>query len=297
MENNTTFEKTFSILEQTGTNWSVEKLPLVTECGKTTGSFGIFRSDTGGWISTFKDSYEPMQNSTLVELLVQATEMVGLEITNGGLLRNGGRVYYQMELPDKFVGKSNVKRNLTALNSHDGSSCIGFGSTNTVVICNNTFNRAHREIEKVKHTINSLERVKMLADNLKTTLISDQKMFMNFEAMSAQPIRDEMVEKLIRKLFETDSSEKLSNLSTRKKNQIETFAGSLDTEIKLEGRTVWGLFNAVTRYTNHEAAPKDEEKKTDYLIYGTGAKLNNLAYNELIKWIDANTAELVEVMA
>lgn len=297
MENNTTFEKTFSILEQTGTNWSVEKLPLVTKCGKKTGSYGIFRSDNGTWLSTFRESYEPMQNSTLVELLVQATEIVGLEITNGGLLRNGGRVYYQMQLPDKFVGKSNVKRNLTALNSHDGSSCIGFGSTNTVVICNNTFNRAHREIEKVKHTINSLERVKMLADNLKTTLISDQKMFMNFEAMAAQPIRDEMVEKLIRKLFETDSSEKLSNLSTRKKHQIETFAESLDTEIKLEGRTVWGLFNAVTRYTNHEAAPKDEDKKTDYLIYGTGAKLNNLAYNELIKYIDANTAELVEVMA
>jgi len=290
---NSIAEKTFSILESTQTNWSVEKLPLVTECGKTTESFGMFRSDSGAWLSTFKGSYQPMQNADLVELLVQATDMLDLDVSNGGVLRNGARVFYQMALPDMYVGKSNVKRNITALNSHDGSACIGFGSSNTVVVCNNTFNRVHREIDKVKHTVNSYERVKAIADNLRETIQRDLLMFETFQKMADVPMRDEMVERLVKKLFGAEAKQELSEISTRKKNQIAVFADGLNTEIQLEGKTVWGLFNAVTRYTNHFGAPKDNQAKTDYLMYGTGAKLNGIAFDELMRWVEKNTTEYV----
>lgn len=288
-------EKTFAILESTKTNWNVDKLPLVTQCGKTTESYGLFRSDNSQWLATFKDSYQPMQNAALVELLVQATELLGLEVTNGGTLRSGARVFYQMELPQMYIGKSNVKRNITALNSHDGSSCIGFGSTNTVVICNNTFNRAHREMEKVKHTLNSYDRVREIAEQLRNSLTADQLMFDNFKRMADVEMKDEMVERVIRKLFNADAKGKVDDISTRKQNQIVAFADSLNKEIQLEGKTIWGLFNAVTRYTNHVAAPKGEENKLDYLMFGTGARLNNLAFNELMFYVEQNTAEYVMV--
>jgi len=284
-------EKTFAILEKTKTNWSVNKLPLVTECGKTTESFGLFRSDNDKWIATFKDSYSVMQNATLLELLIEATEQVGLEITKGGTLKDGGRIYYQAALPDEYIGKSAVKRYVSALNSHDGSSAIAFGSTNTVVICNNTFNYVHREMDKVKHTINAHDRVKVLVDNLRQTIAKDLLMMENFKRMADLPMRDEVVEKLVSKLFNAKGTEKLSDLSTRSKNQIVQFSNDLQTEINLEGKTIWGLFNAVTRYTNHSAAPKGDERKMEYLTYGTGAKLSSLAYNELIEYVAKNTTQ------
>jgi hypothetical protein len=45
-------------------------------------------------------------------------------------------------LPAEIIGRSEVKRWLTCLNSHDGSTSVGFGSSNTVVVCQNTFFRA-----------------------------------------------------------------------------------------------------------------------------------------------------------
>jgi phage/plasmid-like protein (TIGR03299 family) len=287
------FEKVFEILENTGTNWSAEKINLVTPCGKSTGSYGMFRSDNGEWLGTVKERYEPYQNSKLVETLVDACDSINLNLKKGGTLKNGSKVFYQIDLPMEYVGKSNVKRYITALNSHDGSTSIAFGSTNTVIVCQNTFFRAYREMEKVKHTINSHSRIEEMANNLKMTLSYDEKLFEQFKRMADIEMNDSIVQTLVNKLWKVDIQKNIDSLSTRSKNQIQTFANNLQTEIQLEGKTIWGLFNAVTRYTNHESAPKDELKKNDYLMNGSGATLSNLAFDTLLQYVENNSHEYV----
>lgn len=293
METKSKFEKTLNILEATNTNWKAEKLPLISECGKSTGSFGMFRSDNSEWLGTIKGRYTPYQNHTLVELLLDATEMLNLDVTNGGILKDGAKVFYQIELPDEFIGKSSIKRQITALNSHDGSSSIGFGSSNKVVVCQNTFFMAHRELEKVRHTESAHDRVYAMAMNLKDTISKDLLLMENFKRMADMPMTDEIVQRLVKSLFKVDVDKQLNDVSTRTKNTIEVFAGNLNTEIQLEGKTIWGLFNAVTRYTNHEASPRDAVKKNEFLMQGNGATLSNMAYNELLKWVTKNTADYV----
>lgn len=291
----TTFEKVFETLEATGTNWTAQKLPLISVCGKDTGSFGMFRSDNSQWLGTVKERYEPMQNSRLLELLVDATGMLNLDVTNGGVLRQGSKIYYQMQLQDEFVGKSAIKRHITAINSHDGSSSIAFGSTNTVVVCQNTFYKVHREMEKVKHTISADGRVEAMAANLKRTINSDILMMDDFKRMADLEMKDEIVERVIRNMFSIDPSKQQTEVSSRKFNQVNEFAGALKTEIELEGKTIWGLFNAVTRYTNHIAAPAEAEKKMDYLMNGAGAKASNTVFDDLVKWVDEHTQRYVNV--
>lgn len=295
MKNQNIFEKTFKVLESTGTNYSVEKIQLTTACGKTTGSFGNFRSDNGEWLGTTKERYTPFQNSQLVEQLLQATEILNLDVTNGGTLKNGARVFYQIALPELYIGKSSIKRNISAINSHDGSTAISFGSTNVVVVCQNTFFKAHREMEKVKHTESAHGRVEAMAKNLSETIKSDLLLMENFSRMADIELKDEMVERLVSKLFKVDMSKAEKDASTRTKNNILTFADNLNTEIKLEGKTLWGLFNAVTRYTNHEAAPKEESKKMDYLMNGTGFKLSNMAFDEVMQWVNKNQHHYVTI--
>ena len=55
-------EKTFNLLEATGLNWTVNKLPLYSKDGLTTESFGIFRNDNNNWLGTVGKRYEEMQN-------------------------------------------------------------------------------------------------------------------------------------------------------------------------------------------------------------------------------------------
>lgn len=293
----TTQERVFDILEATQTNWSVKKLPLVSAVdGLPTDSYGLFRTDNNKWLGTVKERYEPMQNSNLLELLVDATDMLNLEIKKGGILGNGSKVFYQMELPDEYIGNSGVKRYITANNSHDGTHSIGFGTTNTVIVCSNTFHRSYKDLARVKHTTNSLMKVKELADNLRLTLSFEQKTMEDFKRMSDLSINDELVERVIKKLFPpTNETEKLDDLSTKTKNKLVLFADNLKTEMNLQGGTVWGLFNAVTRYTNHTAAPTKEESKLNYLMNGGGYRMSNLAFNELMDYVESKTADKILV--
>jgi phage/plasmid-like protein (TIGR03299 family) len=284
-----TEKKAFDLLEASGLNWSVTKESLQTADGRKTNSFGIFRNDNQKWLGTVGNNYKPFQNSDLAMTIVSASKSINIETNSGGELGAGKKVYLQAQLPDEFIGKSAIKRYITALNSHDGTTAIAFGSSSTVVICQNTFFRAYGELEKFRHTSSAKERIENAIKNLRTTLNLDNAMFTNFKRMADLPLKDEAIERVIRKIFNTELSTEKTKISTRKENQIKSFAGALEKEIQLEGRTLWGLFNAVTRYTNHISAPTDKNERLDYLMDGGGYKLSNMGFDEIMAYVEENT--------
>ena len=289
----TTQEKTFNLLEATGLNWTVNKEQLFTAEGIKTESYGIIRNDSNEWLGTVGKKYVPMQNWELAENIIEATEGVGLSTTRGGELKGGGKIYLQAELPNEFIGRSDVKRYITALNSHDGSSSIGFGSSSTVVVCQNTFFQAYKGLDKFRHFSSANGRIKDAISDLRKALELDQSLMDNFKRMADMEMKDEVVERVIRKVFAVDPSSPQKEHSTRKVNQINAFASALNKEIQLEGKTIWGLFNGVTRYTNHIAAPSNVQEKNDYLMTGGGYKMANTAYETIMSWILENTSEYV----
>jgi phage/plasmid-like protein (TIGR03299 family) len=291
METNQLFEKTFKILDETGTNFNVSKEQFYFPNGHIAdGYYGIMRSDNNKCLGSVGKRYTVYQNSQLVEHLIQATELLNLDVTNGGILKNGAYVFYQMELPTEFIGKSNIKRQITALNTHDGSKSIGFGSSNTVVVCQNTFHKAYRDMTKAKHTFNVNEKVNELANGIKNTIEQDLLLMDSFKRMADVELKDEMIERVINKIFNVNKNDHQSEISTNKKNKIVSFANALETEINLEGKTIWGLFNAVTRYTNHVDGPKRKDDLNEYLMNGQGYQISNLCYDELMKFIEKNTS-------
>lgn len=293
------FERTMNLLESTGLNWEVKKEPLFHGTGKETDFYGIFKYDQADYrtpskcFGTVKDRYRPFQNWELADTIVRATDGIGIVTNKGGQLSGGSKVFLQAELPDEYVGKSDVKRWVTVLNSHDGSSSIGFGSTNMVVVCQNTFHRAFKDTQKFRHTESAKERIETAVRQFQQTIAEDKRMFDTFKRMSELRPDESIVQAVINKLFSVDvNNTKRDDISTRKVNQLQQFAQAYNTERDLEGDTVWGLFNAVTRYTNHIAAP-DNHRKNEYLMTGTGFDLNNTAYDTIVKWLDERTAKTV----
>lgn len=286
--------KTIELLNATGLNWEVQKEQFVHPSGLVTDHYGIFRYDLGEvapttCLGSVKGRYEIMQNFELAETIIAATESLNINTNRGGQLQDGRKVYLQAQLPDAYIGKSNVKRYITALNSHDGSSSIGFGSSNQVVVCKNTFHAALNECTKFRHTQSASARIDAAIADFRQTIAADEKMFKAFEVMASKDVNENIVKKVIESIFSVETKSKQNEVSTRKKNQIEQFAQAYAIEKDLEGDTLWGLFNAVTRYTNHMAAPSDAEKKENYLMAGTGHKINNTAYNTIMRWIEENT--------
>ncbi len=282
-------EKVFQVLEATGLNWTVNKKELVSVDGLNTESFGMFRNDNNQWLGTVGKRYEPYQNHKLVSNMVDITSAVDLDVTRGGVLAKGKKVFLQAKLPDDVVGNSGIKRWLTTTNSHDGTSAITLGYSNMVIACSNSFHAASKGSNRYRHTINAESNIQENVKQIKMTLANEMKLIETFKAMQSTDIKDEAIDKTVRALFTIGLDTNQDDISTRKRNQVETFSNNLVTEINTHGKTMWSLFNAVTRYTNHEASPINDDAKNNYLMNGGGFKLNNIGYNEIMKFVDANT--------
>ena len=272
-------ERIFNLLDKTNLNWEVSKEPLFAGDGTPTSSYGVFKKISRQHLGTIGERYEVYQNWQMAEALLTASNEVGVTFDRGGQLNNGKKVFLQAELPSTYIGRSDVKRYITALNSHDGSSSIGFGSSSVVVVCTNTFHKAYGELNKFRHTSSAPERITKMANDLNSVILQDEIMMNNFKAMAGTNLREELIERVIKKIFAVEANTLQKGISANKKNRIESFANALHTEIGLEGANVWGLFNAVTRYTNHVSAPVNG--KNEYLMTGGGYKMSNLTYDML----------------
>tara|TARA_R100000951_G_scaffold79380_1_gene67357 strand:+ start:545 stop:1519 length:975 start_codon:yes stop_codon:yes gene_type:complete len=306
IQNNVTMEdneilkrgnKVLDLLTSTNTNWSVLDKPLFAkdEDGYlNTESRGLFRSDNKANLGVVGSRYEVMQNSVLAETMVDLQSQFGGQI-GGGTLVGGRKVHYQLSLDDARVGdyKNNgIKRYISCLNSHDGSSSIGFGSTNEVVVCQNTFYMAMRDLSKFRHTASAKDRLEQAIISFEKALSGEAKIIENYNRMASSEANEQILEKVINKLF-TLKRDKDGKIPTRTMNSVQTFGKAYNIEKEQKGgESLWTLFNAVTRYTNHM---EKKEKDLNYLMVGGGYKKNLMAYNTLVQWMENPTKTSIMV--
>ncbi len=288
----TTFEQTFALLEKTGLNWTVNKLPLYGPDGQQTSSYGIFRNETNQHLGTVGPRYVPLQNHELAETIIDACEGVGIQATKGGVFNDGRKVYLQAALPDVVIDRSPLKRFITGINSHDGSTAIAFGSTNTNIICMNTFHMAYKDgaMTKYRHGASALERIKTAMMQIKATMAGDQLLMDNFSRMADAKLTEEATQAILTTIFKRGFGlDPKDELSTRRRNQLIGLNNSIERELADQGATLWGLFNGITRYTNHVAAPSGQ--KDEYVMDGAGYDLNLVGFDAIMAWVEKNTAK------
>ena len=273
--------QTFELLERTATNWTVNKLPLVSQEGLTTESYGMFRNDNNIWLGTIGKQYLPIQNFEIAEILIATTD----EISNkhrGGLLSDGRKVFYQTELEPVFIDKDEVKRFLTILNSHDGSSSIGFGFSNTVVICQNTFYKVMKDVQRFRHSTSARERLEIAKKQVRELLLAENEVVEIYNKMADKKVTNNAIKLVVADLFDfkpEDFENPIEDFSKRKVNDIAKFKEVMDSCFAKHGETLWGLFNSVTYKTNYVDAK--ENKKLENVMIGSGYKKNNSAFKIL----------------
>jgi len=261
-DNDRLINLTLDLCNKHGLSWSVEREKLISPSGRETTSFGLFRSDNGAHLSTMSGRYVPCDNFELAKMLVFASQSISdlnVEDTNGGSFKNGQKVYFQIPLPNAEIGHANVTRNLTALNSHDGTTGVALGTTQTVVSCQNSFYTAYRgaEMKRVGHNSNMYDRLKELVLQIEQTIANDQKNIETFKRMTEIVPTYAAVDAMKELVFALPTEEDDKEISTRKSNLLKKFDRCLEIEFSEQGGTMWGLFNAVTRYkSRNEGFPR-----------------------------------------
>jgi hypothetical protein len=135
---------------------------------------------------------------------------------------------------------------------------------------------AMKDLSKFRHTMSASQRLKFAVDEFEKALVLDDNLMLTYKAMNRVPLDQTMMESVMNKIFKVDMNSKASDNSTRKKNQINDFGKALSHELGAKGNTLWGLFNAVTYYTNHI-----DNKGEENLMTGSGYKKNLIAFKTI----------------
>lgn len=309
METITKEEVIFEVLQATGLNWTVKKERLTTENGLILPDiYAVIRSDNRDYLGTVGDRYEFLQNHEMIEIAYESGKEVfdsELELVHpwnnaqtlgsfgnmgGGSLKNGSRVFIQLELPELNIGRSGVKRFITVTNSHDGSSSLGFGTSNQVICCQNTFNIANKDVSKFRHTASMQQRIDEAVNSLRKVLQFEDKQMEVFEKAANRSFDKSHIQDIVKSVFGKSLETKKGDVSTRTQNNLAQLASDISTSINEQGETLWALFNGVTRYTNHSTNAKDKDFS---LMFGTDSDVNQRAFETMLGWL--KESELVTV--
>lgn len=277
------------LLETFGLNWKVQKEGLFLPDGSPTNFYGIVRQDNKACFTTCKESYTPFQNSELAELLIRLSEKTGFNIHKGGMFNGGGKVYLQLESPNKIkgIGENSdvVNGYLTGLNGHDGTTSLKWGETNITISCQNTFMSARKELKNsARHTQGIHQQVEISIRELTNVITEEKSLFDTFIKLSEIPATKEGIARIVKQTTGADINKNRSvlaqELSGYSLNRTDELLASISKEMKQKGNTMWGLMSGVTQYTSHVMpTPKRENARLESLYTGSGYSVNNEAFS------------------
>ena len=303
MNNN---EIVFETLEATGLNWTASKQELYTAKGIVVpDKFAVERSDNNTILGVVGNRYEFLQNKEAAHMIVEsandsfnpqanfhhpwdnASSLGSFGNIGGGSIGDGSGIFLQLELPSKYIGKSDVLRYITLTNKHDGSGSVGYGSTNQTVCCENTFAMANRFLSKFRHSASLQQRLDEAMRLFQQAMNYENSQLEVFENAANTRLEKNHIQDIVMSVFKVDVNKTRSDVSTRTQNNMKQFSNDIETSINEQGETLWALFNAVTRYTNHSTNRKD---KTESLLFGTDAAISSRAYNTMLGWLNLEVA-------
>lgn len=265
--------KAEELLNQFGLNWKVDKKPLTFLDGgiqQPTDFFGVVRTDNNDCFGTFKDSYETFQNQELAELVMSIADVIGQPISSGKEFKGGRKVLLQIELEDTKVGDDTISRKATAINSHDGSTSLRWGTTGITLSCANQFSAISKELQNsVRHTRNMRDAISRSLAILENMEKADKTLFEVFARMTDFKVTQKQVNETINFVTGVDvnmgETRAREQYSTRKLNQTQDLVQSVVKEMSYKGQTLWGLFSGVTHYTTHKGGTERNREESKYV--------------------------------
>lgn len=271
------------LLLTTDLAWSVEKQELFAKGSEgqslKTNHVALIRTDTNAILGVHKIGYEVCQNQRMAEQVLALSQYSGAPVHSAGFLREGRKVYIQLKTENLNLGNDRIEGYLTAVNSFDGSTLLGFGNSTVTISCQNTFFAAYKTIaSKFKHTANMEIKLEDMLHSLDIFNKDEIKHFAIIKKLAAAPVTAETIELVYKTMFNVKMADVLNKdvISTRKANQLAKFNQYQKIEIEQKGANLWGLFSGVTSYTTKEA---NEETK----MFGKVAKDERILFDQLAK--------------
>jgi hypothetical protein len=278
--------KVQEILIAHGLDFEIEKLPFsaMDKKGNTLISpyYGLYNMVTGGCINSVKEGYGVSQNRELVTMVLEGMSKFGsqLSVTKAGSINGGKRVFFQLEIEGaKRLGHETLKQYVTIIDSNDGSTGLSVGIGDKVMHCENQFFQFYKGSNaKFRHTATIQQKIASIPSLIELALEKSLKQVRTYEKFMSTPLTKNLANlehRMVKEVLGYDkvitSVAEQAKLTKRSEKIMDTLYEAIHKEYQDSGgKTVWGLFNGLTRFTTHDT--KEYKKENGYMesmIMGT----------------------------
>lgn len=259
------------IATQASLDWNVLACPVAVQLPDGTSREVpnrkvLVRDDNFAQVGVVGGRYEIVQNSVITNLVSPLVSEGLLEITNQGYLGSGSKVFIQAQMTQGYeIAGEDHRAMLTLLNSHDGTSPLAAGVTDTRVICQNTFAMAMEDMStRLQHKLGVNEQALKITETLDFVNERMQRFSEAAEVLSSTKATVGVMDKIILAAYGKKEGD-----TVRNRDQIvDRFFNGRGNE----GSTLWDAFNAITEFNTH-ASGKTSEARFGYANFGTGASV------------------------
>lgn len=248
------------------------------------------RKDTAQHLGTVKGStYESIQPQAFLDSIMNSISECNVSLDLSKLKyseRKNGKVIEFRQPTDTIVFRNRAKKTEeigTFLNFETGFG--GFGRTEiglytTRFICSNGMRIVDAEIELfAKHTENMNIKALMFCDEIYKQLEIVQTTSAKWQAMDKITVSNADIKKfkatLLNNTAKTVLNNPETNALTKKGHQLNRLHEAFEVEMSRTGKSVYGMLQGATYFTNHLAMIKDTDE--EYILSGSGAKMNATA--------------------
>jgi hypothetical protein len=298
-------DKPSAMAKELGLNWHVQRVQeqnLLT--GEPIGNrFHLYNSETKTFLGAVGGRYEIFDNDQLLaaaDRLYDALSDMGRKPDEYSVFQidNGRLIALQMRVGQfETVGHDPHLSMLTILHSNDAKMPLGLGYTAFRIICTNTYRRALESLKgnTARHTPMLSARVSELSDLvLESAQAEEQYKALANEAAKRQ-VKAAEADKLLDAVLQITAErqkDKAANAGKErlkaKERILQLFEDNDGGAIKQIAGSRYALFNAVTRYVDHEphlrqtARQQNGDAVLEYSLVGAGVKLKERAFEQIL---------------
>ena len=281
-----------------GLDWKVEKRKTYFAKGQypelsyevVKGEYAVVRDSDEKQVGVAGEGWEPLQNSEAFSFFDPFIESGDATFETAGSLQEGRRIWVMAKInsdPIEVVKGDIIEKFLLLSNQHKAGFSVKSALTPIRVVCANTEAMAIKNAEtifKTTHSKKIKDRLAFVQEKLIAMDGAFKKTAECYKRLSKVKCSDETLKRYANLVFDYQEIE-VGRQKAFQEKQHETIQRLFETgrgsDIKGVRGTMWGAYNSITEYIQHEQGNKntDDEKRLLNSWFKDGMKLNIKAFD------------------
>lgn len=250
-----------------------------------------YRSDNGKPLGVVGSAYTPVQNRDafkFFDALIDESEAI---YHSAGALGDGEKIWILAKMPDYIrIGKDDIVEQFVLLhNSHDGSSGVIACLTPVRVVCQNTLTAALKTAKNklsIRHTTNVNAYLQEAHKVMGLSSLYAKEMEEIFGSMAKKKIKSKDVDIFLDRIYPINPENETMTAGKKIREGImEAMEIGAGADMETCKGTVFGLYNAVTFFTDHMKEFKDENSKMKSIMFGGTSRVRQKAFEASLEMI------------